>query len=197
MAPTISPAEHARNKNGTGKVAETPQPACPSMHRGPPGLSVHRDHLSDSCRARATAWEEVSKTLVAPHSPIETADKLVKNGTWDPKGVRERKKVADEAQTRCEKSISDGPSASRRRIIMNDPLLTLTTYKEVAWSSRATGSRTNTPAAISTRGCHPARPLWRRPRTSMPTGYSQATPCREQTEGRLIARSHRMICEEG
>jgi hypothetical protein len=53
--------------------------------------------------ARTPAWKEVSTAPAAPQSLIDAADKLVKIGAWDPKGVREWQNVADEARMKCEK----------------------------------------------------------------------------------------------
>ena len=53
---------------------------------------------------RATTWKESSTSPAASQSLTDEAAKLVQEGAWDPKGVREWQNVADEARKKCEKA---------------------------------------------------------------------------------------------
>ena len=143
-----APTDVARSTTiptGTGKVAETPRPGCPTMPVGPPGLAEHRDHLvvhpSRSLLAmvaRSVTLKEIMTTPAASQSPTNEAAKLVQKGAWDPKGVREWQHVADEARKKGDKAhvgrvfgivIENTPSS---------PRITPTGNIKVDWSSRAT-----------------------------------------------------------
>ena len=96
VAAALAPDDIARSTKvptGTGKVAETPWPGCPTMPVGPPGLTEHRDHLIvDPSRsllamvARSVTRKEILTTLAASQSLSDEAAKLVQKGAWDPNG---------------------------------------------------------------------------------------------------------------
>ena len=108
MAALAAPDENARSTNGARKVADTAQPGCPNMPGGPPGLAAQHDHLIvDPSRSllammtRTTTQKEISMTPAASQSFTDEAFKLVQEGAWDPKEVREWQNVADEAREKC------------------------------------------------------------------------------------------------
>ena len=112
VAAAPAPDDIARSTKiptGTGKVAVTPRPGCPTMPVGPPGLTEHRDHLVvDPSRsllamvARSVTRKEIMTTPAAPQSLTDEAAKLVQKGARDPKGVKEWQNVAGEARRKGE-----------------------------------------------------------------------------------------------